>query len=396
MIHSLSKRTVLFLFLAVSLISIIVSCAGPGEAWTFIVTCDQRFYATEPYWNSRHFMGALEAIREVGKGAFMVSPGDVDPPWANRELIDRVLGKDYLWYAALGNHELEDTAYVEWLRRYNRGGDTLPGVVRKGPPGCEETTYSFDYANAHFVILNQYFDGKSDMGADGDMVPSLLEWLEQDLEQNEKPLIFILGHEPVVAMPDMDNGRIRHQGDSLDKYEKNAFAFYQTLMKYGVTAYLCGHTHSTSFANINGLWQIDAGHARGIEEDSAPGILFEHLNRFLDRFDGRDEERGLAAYFRDHKKQVKKTVFHSRMADAAAYREIPDETALLCLKRFYAAYRDGGDEKERIVRTFWENAGYRKSSFLKFRVRSSSVEVDIYRDDARGGAYSLRHVLRLR
>jgi hypothetical protein len=30
-----------------------------------------------------------------------------------------------------------------------------------------------------------------------------------------------------------------------------------------VTAYICGHTHNYSVVNVGGVWQVDAGHARG-------------------------------------------------------------------------------------------------------------------------------------
>jgi len=35
------------------------------------------------------------------------------------------------------------------------------------------------------------------------------------------------------------------------------------LHERGVTAYLTGHTHTFSAVSIQGVWQIDAGHARG-------------------------------------------------------------------------------------------------------------------------------------
>ncbi|TET54000.1 MAG: hypothetical protein E3J64_02675 [Anaerolineales bacterium] len=36
-----------------------------------------------------------------------------------------------------------------------------------------------------------------------------------------------------------------------------------------VTAYICGHTHNYSAVNIDGVWQIDAGHARGLGDTGA-------------------------------------------------------------------------------------------------------------------------------
>ena len=48
---------------------------------TFTIVADQRYY-TGPgqYDTSSYFRGALEAIDQIGVGAFLVSPGDIDPP----------------------------------------------------------------------------------------------------------------------------------------------------------------------------------------------------------------------------------------------------------------------------------------------------------------------------
>jgi hypothetical protein len=62
----------------------------------------------------------------------------------------------------------------------------------------------------------------------------------------------------------MDNGRLRHKGDSLDAYPANARRFLDLMRQHRVTAYLTAHSHNTSVTNLAGVWQIDAGHARGL------------------------------------------------------------------------------------------------------------------------------------
>lgn len=394
------KRFIVILFLSLFLINLI-SCQSflnnDNTSFKFIASADMRFYTVEPYYGQKHFLGAIKAIKKAGAGSFMISPGDFDPPAAAYKLIVENLGENYPWYPAMGNHELESPDYVEWLREYNKNGATLPNIVRKGPIGCEETTYSFDWGNCHFVALNQYFDGTSDIGTDGDVVPKLLDWLEQDLSATKKRFIFVLGHEPIVSIPDMDNGRIRHQGDSLDKYPKNSFRFYQIMMKHKVTAYVCGHTHSTSYANISGLWQLDVGHARGIEENAAPEILFPMTFTFIKAA----EEKGLSfdeaikQYFEENKKQIKKTIFDLHWTNVEEYKKIADEEAFLKFVRFYQQYQDP-QTRSIIEKTFWENCSYRKSSFMKFYVKKNSVKVEIYRDDAHGGNYTLRETVLLK
>ncbi|MGQ9616007.1 MAG: metallophosphoesterase family protein [Spirochaetota bacterium] len=226
----------------------------------FSVASDMRDYTG---CNPDHFRGVCETIREGGRSDFMVSAGDFDPPQKTYSTIQEYIDQNYKWYPVVGNHELESSSYMEWLRGYNSGGFKLPNIVKTGPPGCKETTYSFDYGTAHFIILNEYCDGISDSGTDGDIVNALYNWLMDDLEANSKPIIFVFGHEPAYPMPDAESVRLRHTKDSLNKYENNSDRFWNTLSSYGVIAYICGHTHNYSAVKINGVWQIDSGHARG-------------------------------------------------------------------------------------------------------------------------------------
>jgi hypothetical protein len=220
-----------------------------------------------------YFRNACEQIAFGGAGDFMISPGDIDPPDLTYATIRKYIDPAYIWYPVPGNHETETVSDMTWLRDFNKNGDTLPYVVNHGPAGCVETTYSFDYENVHFVVLNQYFDGSSDIGTDGNMVESLRAWLQNDLISHGKPITFVIGHEPAFPQPDADSGRIRHVGDSLDQYPENRDAFWSILSTHSVTAYICGHTHNYSAVQQDGIWQIDAGHARGLGDTGAMSTL---------------------------------------------------------------------------------------------------------------------------
>lgn len=235
--------------------------------YNFDITCDMRYFAGPEYQTSQYFMGVCEAINDIGKGVFMISPGDIDPPWEVSKTISEVLGEDYFWYPVVGNHETETPVDMDWLR--NWGKKDILNLVSRGPENCKETTYSFEYKNTHFAVLNVYFDNVSDVGSDGDIGDSLYFWLKNDLENNTKPVVFVIGHEPLVSMPDIDNGRHRHRSDNLDKYPENNHRFQMLLRKHKVAAYICGHTHNFSHAKINGIWQIDTGHSRGIGDSGA-------------------------------------------------------------------------------------------------------------------------------
>ena len=254
------------------------------EQFSFMVTSDQRQYAGPgAYDSSSYFRGAVEATDNQGSGAFLVSVGDIDPPVDSKWTIEQVLDVNYLWYPVVGNHELPGAgneayngANMEWLRAYNydnNGVGTPPDIVNTGPSGCPETTYSFDYENAHFVVLNEYCNSGGDDLTDGDIPDHLYNWLANDLAATDKEHIFIFGHEPAYPQPDADNGRVRHMEDSLNKYPANRDRFWNLLREAGVVGYFCGHTHNYSAVKIDGVWQLDSGHARGQGDTGAPSTF---------------------------------------------------------------------------------------------------------------------------
>lgn len=261
------------IYVSLTLCLFLPSFLAAEDSFNFIVTADMRQYAGPEYDTSDYFLGVCEAIRGVGKGAFMVSPGDIDPPQGVRYTLDKVFGADYLWYPVVGNHEAETPADMTWLREWGRGD--IPNLVRRGPQNGTETTYSFDYGQVHFVVLNQYYDGSSDVGTNGDVVDELYAWLKTDLEANSKPITFVFGHEPIMPIADADNGRIRHLDDCLNAHQENNHRFQVLLRKHKVRGLFVGHTHNYSAAKINGLWQIDAGHCRGLGDKGAPSTFLK-------------------------------------------------------------------------------------------------------------------------
>jgi hypothetical protein len=268
-----------------------------SEPFTFVVTADVRTYAgSGQYDTPQFFRGACEASDSLGGTAFMVSPGDVDPPAGVGWTIEQYLGQEYPWYPVVGNHETETPEDMEWLRGYDydRNGDTPPNLVNVGPSGCQETTYSFDYANSHFVVLNEYCDGTSDTGTSGDVVDALYDWLVDDLSNTAQTHTFVFGHEPAYPQPDADNGRLRHESDSLNAHPANRDRFWSLLRDEGVVAYICGHTHNYSAVQIDGVWQLDAGHARGLGDTDAPStFILVHVNGDLVTFETyRDDASG--------------------------------------------------------------------------------------------------------
>jgi len=277
--------------------------------FSFTVTSDQRQYSGPGIYKSiNYFRGVVEAIQDKGAGAFLVSPGDIDPPGDSKWTIEQVLGMNYIWYPAVGNHELpgkgsEDYygSNIEWLRAYNydaNGIGTPPDIVNIGPSGCPETTYSLDYDSAHLVVINEYCDIDGDNVTDGDITDHLYKWLENDLAATAKEHIFVFGHEPAYPQPDADNGRVRHMDDSLNAHPANRDRFWNLLKSAGVVAYFCGHTHNYSTVQIDGVWQVDSGHARGQGDTGAPStFLILHVNGSIVKLNAyRDTHDGVYDY----------------------------------------------------------------------------------------------------
>ncbi|MCD4831150.1 MAG: phytase [Anaerohalosphaeraceae bacterium] len=230
-----------------------VRCAEP---FRFTAAADNRPIDPEniPRWE---WMLDEMTDKVGGEGVFHIMAGDFDDPQTTDALLKTQFGESVIWYPVTGNHETDTPSEMQWVRDAYSG---LPYIVNAGPTGCGTTTYSFDYGNAHFVVINEYYDGSSDVGTDGDVVDELYDWLAADLAANAKPAVFVLGHEP--AYPEY-----RHVGDSLDQYPAHRDRFWKLLNDNHVAAYICGHTHTYYAKQVDGpdwepfTWQIDCGNA---------------------------------------------------------------------------------------------------------------------------------------
>jgi len=215
---------------------------------------------------------ACAAMAAAGPGAFLVSPGDLNQDGTNPasivyDTVEAEIGPGFPFFPGVGNHELDaiNLPTLQWIRGFDKGGPGFP--VNPGPPGGEQTTYSWDHGHAHFVMLNECFDGASDAGApEGNWNTALGEWLEADLTATAQPLIFVFGHFPAWPQRDRDTGQLNHATDTdFNAYDGGVYrdALWDVLTRHDVTAYGCGHSHTTSVVDLQSVWQLDQGHARG-------------------------------------------------------------------------------------------------------------------------------------
>jgi 3',5'-cyclic AMP phosphodiesterase CpdA len=252
---------------------------APAEpSLAFTVAGDMRSFTENTKADGRRFFdGACEAMQRVGPGAFLMSPGDFDPPAANRAIIDRYLGKDFPWYIIVGNHDVENAAVMPWVREWL--ASAIPHVVRRGLPGTQLTLYSWDIGEAHFVAIDSYpwaVAGSPGNKGKIDLTDATFRWIDEDLAATKKPFRWVIGHQPIESIPDMDSGRVRHDKDSVSQDPARAQRFVELLKKHRVSAYICGHSHNTSVVKLkSGLWQADTGHARGGGDTGSPSSFLK-------------------------------------------------------------------------------------------------------------------------
>ena len=370
-----------------------ISAQNNTKDFSFIVSSDQREHATEKFNSNEYTLGGYEAIKKVGKGSFMIVLGDMDPPQSTMNLIDQILGKDYKRFAVVGNHDIEKPENLEYLKALNRGDKSFPNIIKKGPVGSEESTYSFNYGDVHFIVLNVYYDGKVDNASDGNITPELLRWLEGDLKLNMKKHVFVFGHEPIFPVLDMDTRTIRHEGDALNKYSGNTLKFQQVLQKYGVTAYLSGHIHCASYSAINGVWLLNSGHIYGQEGNYTAEKLFVQMSHVIEKEQTKSitQQDAIKEFFNLQKSDMKKFIFNLGFGDGENYKNLTDEETIKLLNKFYNECSKGNYELEKYTQLFWKNTEWRPSTFLKIKIKGKSAILEIYRDKDYTGNYVLRH-----
>jgi hypothetical protein len=121
---------------------------------------------------------------------------------------------------------------MDLLRSYDYDQNNAgipPDIFNTGPSGYPQSTYSFDYENAHFVVLNEHCDTGGDTVTSGDVPDHLYNRLLDDLQATTQDCIFVFGHEPAFPRSDADNGRLRHTTDSLNQYPSNRTRFWNLL-----------------------------------------------------------------------------------------------------------------------------------------------------------------------
>jgi len=73
-----------------------------------------------------------------------------------------------------------------------------------------------------------------------------------------------------------------------------------------------------------------------------------------------------------------------------SYKEITEEQAISGLINLYTTVQENQDTTNSLSKKFWKGANYAPSTFIKFYMGKNKIKAEFYRDDGRGGDYSLK------
>ncbi|MBV9504551.1 MAG: metallophosphoesterase [Acidobacteriia bacterium] len=173
----------------------------------------------------------IEGLNDATASAEWLQVGEILKPYQQIPL-----------YLTPGNHDIWSALSEELFRRYARH-----------PPH-----YSFDYAQAHFTILD---NSRSEQ-----LPAEELAYLEKDLEAHAaQPLKFVVSHRPFWLLDAAFGNR--------------EFPFHKLAKRYGVRYVLAGHLHQMLHIDLDGITYVSlpsaGGHLRvsGAYED---GWFFGH------------------------------------------------------------------------------------------------------------------------
>ena len=134
-----------------------------------------------------------------------------------------------LW-TTLGNHDGHNADSGTQTGPYYEIFDLPKNAEAGGVASYTEAYYSFDYGNIHFVVLDSYDSDRSSGG-------NMLQWLESDLADNDKPWLIAIWHHPPYT-------KGSHNSDSegrLIDMRQNALPILEA---WGVDLVMTGHSHT--------------------------------------------------------------------------------------------------------------------------------------------------------
>ena len=234
------RYIVIFFLICVIAAGTFVSAATKPERFTFIVFGDNRPNRPE-LAQPGTFKIILRDIDSLNP-AFAINTGDSVYGASGNTLREQY--KDYQEtigsllktkvHLALGNHEILGSRSNQEFFAKELGN----------------LYYSFDYGDAHFIVLDSEYVGET-----GRIAGKQLEWLKEDLEKSRTAQYkFVFFHRPMYPVDG-------HIGKCLDQYPKERDALHKLFVQYRIAAVFAGHEHLFDYQFKNGVRYIITGGA---------------------------------------------------------------------------------------------------------------------------------------
>ena len=305
------KKNILMIIFAIS------TLMHAQQATRFMVVSDMHFYSPSPNFKETLFYEIVQAAIDE-KVNFIFFTGDLVisgfttsaeqdsalKDW--RFLLDTLSVHNIQVFACRGNNDFNKEAWDSLFT----GDYALP---QNGPENEHNITYSFETNNLFFISLDQYME-EHRINQD---------WLDDQLAKNDKPHVFVAGHEPAF--------KLLHS-NCMGAYPDERNIFWESLIRAGVKIFFCGHDHFYDHAVIddgdgnpdNDVHQVIVGTGGYLHND--------------------------ASYDGDNGRWTPVRVFHEE-ANGYALIDIHDSEVKLIWKHRIGqnVFEDGGDSYEYVI-----------------------------------------------
>lgn len=229
-------KTIRYIGFILAITALIVSCKQEevqnptveNKVWKFAVVGDTHVSMDSdtieemiPYF-LQDSIDLILVCGDIVEGGRMTTAAELETElnmW--QEIFQPLYDKGVGIYPVRGNHEDDATNDIEVWNSIFSGDKALP---QNGPSGELNLTYSFNHKNAFFIGLDDYVN-----------IHRINQpWLDDQLDMNNQPHIFVFGHEAAF--------KVFHT-DCLDDYPSERNTFWESLSDAGVKTYFCGHDH---------------------------------------------------------------------------------------------------------------------------------------------------------
>jgi predicted phosphodiesterase len=265
----------------ITIIVLLISNSLLAEGFKFVAMSDSRGFdngVNTPVLSAllNHMLKTNPDIKFVIFAGDMVNGHKHDPARTKRELLHwkEVMAPIYnspniVWpgvWPVVGNHEIRHRDDENNFR------DVFQNVYMNGPKDQKGLSYSFDFGNSHFTIINTdawYYGDITDTTDDRRdwHYIKYMDWLENDIKsayERGVEHIFTFSHE----MPFPIGGHLRDGLPNLGKnfngvldstrqwYLDRRDRFWNMMKKYKADAHICGHEHIYGRQKVEGVFQI--------------------------------------------------------------------------------------------------------------------------------------------